>query len=254
MKWFRFYEEVLEDPKVQMLSPELFKFWVNILCMASKYDGKLPPVENIAYHTRATQEATTCHLNALKMAGLIQEFSNQHATWLAPNGWSKRQYKSDSSSDRVKRYRDKKRNAEVTPPETDTEADTDIKNIPKGISKKTCSLVKKYISGFEEFWNLYGIKKGRDKCEKSYSKAISSGVGHEAIMNGLRGYQSESKKNDTPKEFIKNPLTWLNGKHWEDEYEHEPSEAEELDRLRKRQEQLLQAKQTQGDGICKLLN
>ena len=33
MNWFRFYHGALHDPKVQSLRPELFKFWVNLLCL-----------------------------------------------------------------------------------------------------------------------------------------------------------------------------------------------------------------------------
>lgn len=138
MKWFRFYNEVLDDPKVQMLSPELFKFWVNILCITSKNDGVLPSIEAIAYHARASLEATQSHIKALLEAQLLQEFSNQHGSWLAPHAWAKRQYKSDVSTDRVKRFRNAKRNNIVTPPDTDTESDTEQKQIKKekNIKKK----------------------------------------------------------------------------------------------------------------------
>jgi hypothetical protein len=30
MKWFRFYNEVYRNDKVQSLRPELFRFWVNL--------------------------------------------------------------------------------------------------------------------------------------------------------------------------------------------------------------------------------
>jgi len=32
-QWFRMYAEVLDDPKVQRLSGDEFKAWVNILCL-----------------------------------------------------------------------------------------------------------------------------------------------------------------------------------------------------------------------------
>jgi hypothetical protein len=135
MKWFRFYNEVLDDPKVQTLSPELFKFWVNILCIASKNDGKLPSIEAISYHVRASVSATQCLVDALLEAQLLQEFTNQHSKWLAPHSWHKRQYKSDVSTDRVKRFRNAKRNKVVTPPDTDT--DTDTEQSKKVIKKQT---------------------------------------------------------------------------------------------------------------------
>ena len=36
MKWFRFYHDAIDDPKVQRLPGDVFKFWVNLLCLASR--------------------------------------------------------------------------------------------------------------------------------------------------------------------------------------------------------------------------
>ena len=41
-KWFRLYNDVINDPKVQRLDGETFKAWINILCLASKGGGVLP--------------------------------------------------------------------------------------------------------------------------------------------------------------------------------------------------------------------
>ena len=156
MKWFRFYNEVLDDPKVQRLTPELFKFWVNILCIASKNEGKLPSVDDISYHTRATPEATQSLLNALLEAQLLQEFTNQHSKWLAPHSWHKRQYKSDVSTDRVKRFRNAKRNNSVTPPDTDTDTDTEQS---KKVIKKTTKPANVSDVTWDNFKKLRTAKK-----------------------------------------------------------------------------------------------
>ena len=47
-------------------------------------------------------------------------------------------------------------------------------------------------------------------------------------MEGVRAYQSECIKLETEKEYIKLPLTFLNGRHWEDEYEREQTREEKL--------------------------
>ena len=150
MKWFRFYNEVLDDPKVQQLTPELFKFWVNILCIASKNDGKLPSIEAISYHVRASVSATQCLIDALLEARLLQEFSNQHSEWLAPHAWQKRQYKSDTSSERVKRFRNTKRNNIVTPPDTDTDTEQ-IKNKKTKAKKTKVSLDELSVNHIQEW-------------------------------------------------------------------------------------------------------
>ena len=40
-RWFRMYEEILDDPKVQKLPDDLFKAWVNVLALSSRNGGKL---------------------------------------------------------------------------------------------------------------------------------------------------------------------------------------------------------------------
>ena len=51
-RWFRFYDEALDDPKVQRLAPHLFKTWINLLCLASKEDGTMPSNDDIAFRLR----------------------------------------------------------------------------------------------------------------------------------------------------------------------------------------------------------
>jgi hypothetical protein len=85
-----------------------------------------------------------------------------------------------------------------------------------------------YIVHFEEFWNLYGIKKGKAKCQAKYKILMRDGVSHDDILAGVRAYQSECIKLETEKEYIKLPLTFLNGRHWEDEYEREQTREEKL--------------------------
>lgn len=128
-RWFRFYDEALNDPKVQRLPAELFKFWVNILCIASRGDGRLPCLEDMAFALRTDEKTTSAHLDALHASGLIDLLDGDVAV---PHNWDGRQFKSDVSTERVKRHRFRKRNVSSTvsetPPDTEqrqkTEAET----------------------------------------------------------------------------------------------------------------------------------
>ena len=128
MRWFRLYDEVLNDPKVQRLAGDTFKFWINVLCIASKHGGVLPSIEDMAFELRVSVAVCTSEINVLKQAGLIDGDKR-----LRPHGWDKRQYKSDTSTERVKRFRERSSNVAVTVDETgpDTEADTEQKQIQK---------------------------------------------------------------------------------------------------------------------------
>lgn len=110
-RWFRFYDCALDDPKVQKLPAELFKIWVNLLCVASRNDGVLPAIEDLAFMLRKDEETLARVLSELQRFGLIDE-SEQGLT---PHNWSTRQYQSDNSAERVRKHREAKRNSNVPP-------------------------------------------------------------------------------------------------------------------------------------------
>ena len=129
-RWFRMHDEILDDPKVQKLSGDLFKAWVNLLCLASRNDGRLPAVDDIAFALRMDADAVTTVLERLLNGGLIEGKSGgKDGSHYAPHKWSERQYKSDTSSDRVKRFRQRSKSVAETAPETETETDTTDKSV-----------------------------------------------------------------------------------------------------------------------------
>jgi hypothetical protein len=124
-RWFRLYDELLDDPKVQRLPADLFKALVNVWCLASRSDGLIPPIEDVAFGLRTTPEKAEKTLKKLEVAGFIDRDGDNRK----PHNWNGRQFKSDVSTERVQRYRQRKRNdgetLQATPPETETEADTE---------------------------------------------------------------------------------------------------------------------------------
>lgn len=73
MNWFRFYNDALDDPKVQRLPPPLFKVWVNLLCLASKNQGQLPQIDDIAYILRITPTEATDAVADLIAVGILDK-------------------------------------------------------------------------------------------------------------------------------------------------------------------------------------
>jgi hypothetical protein len=119
-RWFRFYDDAVNDPKVQRLPGEKFKAWVNLLCLASKNNGVLPPLVDISYTLRLSVEKLSALLDELCAAGLLDPIEVSDAPMsYEPHNWSGRQFKSDVSNERVKRYRQRQRNVTVTPPDTE---------------------------------------------------------------------------------------------------------------------------------------
>lgn len=162
-KWFRFYDEALDDPKVQRLDPETFKGWVNLLCLASRNDGTIPALEDVAFALRIDIIAARSLVDRLTIAGLIATVKGgANGSRIAPNGWDKRQYKSDTSTERVKRFRKRSGNAEETPPETDTDTEQNIS--PNGDTGSADPAVKPehVFEAYQDLAKHLGIAVPRD--------------------------------------------------------------------------------------------
>lgn len=125
-RWFRFHAEALDDPKVQKLDGDTFKAWVNILCLASRNGGYLPSIEDTAFALRIDVNGVLAVVERLLNATLIDKVSGGPSGYrYAPHGWEERQYKSDTSTDRVKRFRKRSKPVDETAPDTETEAKTE---------------------------------------------------------------------------------------------------------------------------------
>ncbi len=113
--WIRLYTEVPADPKVQRLTDKMFRFWVNCLCLAGKYDGNLPSDEDISWILRVDLPTVKERLAALVDAELLDINEDNR---FVPHGWAHRQYESDLSTDRVKRFRKRSMKRDETVSET----------------------------------------------------------------------------------------------------------------------------------------
>ena len=132
-QWFRFYSGAIDDPKVQRLSGGTFKTWVNMLCLAASHDGVLPPVADIAFRLRMSDHDAQSQVDDLISLGLVDIRSDRR---LEMHNWNVRQFVSDRSASRVRKYRNKNkkpscnvtRNNTVTPPEAEAEAETEAEH------------------------------------------------------------------------------------------------------------------------------
>jgi hypothetical protein len=82
---------------------------MTLLCIASKSNGTLPAAADIALTLRCKPALVAGWITELVAGGLLDKTE----TGFVPHNWSDRQYKSDSSAERMKRHRDGKR--DVTP-------------------------------------------------------------------------------------------------------------------------------------------
>lgn len=133
MKWFRFYSEAVNDPKVQRLPGDLFKFWVNLLCLANNADerGRLPKsADDIAWALRLDPDVCKSNLHTLQGQGLLDWCEDE--THYCPHNWDERQKASDDSTARVQKHREK---SNVTEPPIYKEDETLQKRYSNALDK-----------------------------------------------------------------------------------------------------------------------
>lgn len=209
MRWLRLYDDTINDPKVLKLPEAMRWHWIALLCVASKSEGVLPPLDDIAIQLRVTAAKATEIIAALVKAQLLDKME----TGFAPHNWNGRQYKSDVSTERVKRFRNGKRNVSET------------------VSETVCSVsVSESVSGdafqeeekkkvapssdfeFEDFWNVWPNKVGKPAALRAFVAARKR-AGLDAIVEGVFAYIRD-KPPDRP---WLNPATFLNQNRWEDQ-------------------------------------
>lgn len=166
-RWFRFYDDAINDPKILKLSDKLHRVWIGVLCIASKNNGALPALDDMALMIRMKPEKLAGAIKDLEDAGLI----DTDGVISSPHNWSERQYKSDSSAERMKRHRDRQRDVTVTVQKQITDTDTEKKeHCPVAKATRTRA---SYSDEFEaKFWQPYPRTPTMSKSEawKSWLK------------------------------------------------------------------------------------
>jgi hypothetical protein len=103
--WFRFYQTALDDPRVQRLSGDTFKAWVNLLCLTSRNDGVLPCIDDIAFALRLDVQSADQVVEQLIAQSLLGWKNGS----LVPVDWHDRQFLDKTNAQRQRAFRDRKK-------------------------------------------------------------------------------------------------------------------------------------------------
>ena len=120
-RWFRSHVAKLESHKVQLLSDAHYRAWESLLCVAALHDGVLPSLSETAFRLRKSAEETAALIEALIAARLFDRTDQG----IEPHDWNEWQYRSDVSSERVKRFRQRGRSVSETPSESDSDSESE---------------------------------------------------------------------------------------------------------------------------------
>jgi hypothetical protein len=151
MKWFRLWTDILDDVKILQLTDYEYRIFTYLLAHASEVDsmsGELQSTfKSLSIRFRQRFNHFSRAIETFQRLGFV---SINEQGFIVITNWNKRQFKSDNSYERVKKYRqvNSKRNVTVTElkrPQiqiTDTDKEKILKK--KAFQKPTLDQVKTY--------------------------------------------------------------------------------------------------------------
>jgi hypothetical protein len=108
-------------------------------------------------------------------------------------------------------------------PQVTKSTDNDSKSDSKSKSDNDSDSKKEVTNDrFAEFWDLYGKKTDSSKCKTKFARLTKTEI--ELLFEKLPAYI----KSTPDKQYRKNPITWLNGKCWNDEIMQTGSNAQSV--------------------------
>jgi len=212
------YGDVINDPKTLRLSDATFRGWVLLLCVASNNGGVLPPMADLEIHLRMKPQRIAALLVELVARELFDKLEDGT---FKPHNWDKRQYKSDTSTSRVQRFRERQRNVSSDVSETapETETDTDTEKHSRPVKARP----PREPSRFEEFWQVYPRREGgnpRKPAETKFDALVKAGTDPQVMIDAAKKLASdEAARGNIGSRFIPMASTWLNQQRWSDHAE-----------------------------------
>lgn len=158
--WFRLYSEFAHDPKIQMLSEAMQRRYVMLMCLRCSETLETLHETEIAFQLRLSE----AELIETKQLFINKNFIDKH--WNLLN-WDKRQFVSDSSTMRVRKHRNNKKQPsndgetlqERPSNAIDTDTDTDKKQIQRNKATIVATPIGVSDSVWQEFKSLRKAKK-----------------------------------------------------------------------------------------------
>lgn len=216
-QWFRLYGEFAKDAKVQSMSEAMQRRLIMFFCLQSTGELDTLTDQELAFALGIDDETFHETLVLFRQKGFVDE--NRQIL-----NWDKRQYKSDTSTSRVKKYREKstaqqretfqKRfcNGDETVPESESESDTESKRY------KNIYISIPQNADFDEFWATAVKRVGKDAAKRKYEIARRT-VPKDDIHGPWKAFNEIwAKKKNTPEfQYVPHPATWLHQGRWADD-------------------------------------
>lgn len=214
MDWFRMYSDLRGNRKLDALTDPQFRVFIYLMCYANEQEprGTIPQIEDAELlAAECARGDTQLLIETVERLKKFRTLTQEDDGSLVFRNWEKRQYESDSSIERVRKHRTKKRNGDVTarngdvtPSDTDSDTDTEteIYNTPL-----TPQRGEGYTADFKEFWEHYPRSVNKKGAFKAWKAALKKGVTAEQLSLAARNYAAERKGQDS--QFTLHAATFL---------------------------------------------
>ncbi len=192
--WLRLWVGITNSRKIQSLPDNLFRWWINLLCLSKEHNGLLPVASDIAWELRTSEVKVNQAISALMERGLVDavEFG------FAMHDWNEWQFTSDVSTERTRRFKERSRerqgNVPANVPGTlngtaaeplaraseirvqSTETDIPPYVPPEGTLPKDGKGKRAmvYPPKFEEFWGAVWLKTGKDAALRQWKLKLTT--------------------------------------------------------------------------------
>lgn len=169
--WIRLYTDIPYSAKVQRLPDHLFRFLVNCWALtgASK-DDCVPDLSDLCFALRIDPGICQAYLDHLIDQNLLTR--RQGSGKIVPKNWDDRQFLSESSTDRVRKFREKLKKSKVKRDETvsvtvqDSDTDTETDQTQNGATR----VRPEFDDQWQTFRRLYADS-GKSLIEEDFTKA-----------------------------------------------------------------------------------
>ena len=231
MPWFRLYSEFATDPKVQSMTEAMQRRFVILMCLRCNEDLEKLSDDEIAFALRISLDELDKTKTALTEKGFLADGWKIRA-------WDKRQYRSDDSKERAKRYRERQkavsvtassrsRHGVVTVQDTDTDTDTEAEEskskplVRTDDEKQPDDYQTKTAEAFEKvFWCRYPRKDKKKDALKAFRSVFprrqakkTAKVRWDNLQLHLDKSLQEFAQRDPS--FIPLPASWLRGQDFD---------------------------------------
>ena len=270
IKWIKITTDIFDDEKIKLIdampdADAILVIWFKLLAQAGKSNeqGALLLNHKLAYTDEMLATIFNRKLSTIRLALEIFENLNmiERGDYIQITNWEKHQNIEGmekirlQNAERQRRFRENQKklsleleqdNVTVTlhnAIDIDKEEDKDIKNIYIGqkndqsdtkILTNDTKVIKNDTSLnelFDTFWKSYPKKVGKQSCLNWFKRKKPNQELVDKMISKVNEYK-QTKQWQT-KQYIPNPLTWLNQGRWEDEIviEKKNETSEEFEKL-----------------------